>query len=48
MIFNIIFVDNAIHDWKKLVLVSDRFYELYKKASRDNGNEKLKDIDKGI
>lgn len=40
-----LFVDNAINDWKKVSLVSDRFYELYKKSKEagENANEKLND-----
>lgn len=39
------FVDNAINDWKKVFLVSDLFYELYKKSKKagENANEKLND-----
>ena len=39
------FVDNAINDWKKVFLVSDLFYELYKKSKEagKNANEKLND-----
>ena len=38
-----LFVDNAIKDWKKVFLVSDLFYELYKKSKKagENANEKL-------
>lgn len=40
-----LFVDNAINDWKKVSLVSDRFYELYKKSkeAEENAKEKLND-----
>ena len=40
-----LFVDNAIKDWKKVFLVSDLFYELYKKSKKagENANEKLND-----
>lgn len=40
-----LFVDNAINDWKKVSLVSERFYELYKKSKEagENANEKLND-----
>lgn len=40
-----LFVDNAINDWKNIFLVSDLFYELYKKSKEagKNANEKLND-----
>ena len=40
-----LFVDNAINDWKNIFLVSDPFYELYKKSKEagKNANEKLND-----
>lgn len=40
-----LFVDNAINDWKKVSLVSDRFYELYKKSKEagENASENLND-----
>lgn len=44
-----LFVDNAINDWKKVFLVSDLFYELYKKSKKagKNANEKLNDYFSG-
>lgn len=44
-----LFVDNAINDWKKVFLVSDLFYELYKKSKKagENANEKLNDYFSG-